>query len=414
MVDFSSQNLAASLLSLLGVFLAGLALNLTPCVYPMLSVTVSLFSGRQTMTRGQSFLRALLYVLGISTMYSALGLAAALTGGFFGALLQNPLVLTAVALFLLLLSLSLFGVYTFQLPDFVRNRAQAVKMTNLLGIYGSGVLVGVFAAPCIGPPVLALLAYVGSVGNPGYGFFLFFVLSLGLGFPYLLLGTFSGLIRRIPKSGAWMVWVERLFGVVLVSFAAFYLILAWKPHLLGLLVPVSLSVGGLYLGFLEKSEKYPAAFVAIKRVIGISAMAAALFFYFLSLPRGTVQWEPYSETGLAQATARNEPVVLDFYADWCIPCHELDRFTYSDPGVIGALKGFRRFKVDLTRADSPESVRAAEKFDIQGIPAVIFLDEKGSEILEARISGFVPPKDFLQSVSKVVQNRREGSWKNQA
>ena len=388
------MTLSENSLTILGVFLLGLGLNLTPCVYPMLSVTLALFGVRQEANRGRSFLKALVYVLGMATMYSVLGTMAAFTGGFFGALLQNKIVLIAIALLLAGLALSMFGVYTFQLPSQLVNQFAGKRGTHLAGIYVSGLFVGIFAAPCIGPPILALLAFVGTKGDPLFGLWIFFILSLGLGAPYLILGTFSHLINRLPKSGVWLVWMERLFGIILLTLSAFYLILAVNAEFLKWLVPAALAGGGIFLGFIERSEKYSLGFVRFKQIAGAAAIAAALALPVFG-PKETVKWEKYTPSALEEAVKTKRPVVLDFYADWCIPCHELDQFTYSDPKVIKGLDRFVRLKVDLTSPDDPETETIIEKFGIAGVPAILFLDAAGQEVKENRVTGFVDAKEFL-------------------
>lgn len=380
-------------LTLAGIFLMGLSLNLTPCVYPMMSVTVSLFGSRRHYHL-EAFLHAAIYVLGISSMYSALGAVAALTGGLFGALLQSRWVLLGISTLLAALALSMFGIFSFQAPSFVLNKVQKIHPHGLLKYFVSGLFVGIFAAPCIGPPIIALLSYVGTRGDPWFAFWVFFVMSLGLGTPYLVLGTFSGLLHRLPKSGVWLVWIERLFGVVLLTLAVFYFILAVNAAWLKWLLPVALVGGGLYLGFLERDgDEYP-LFFQLKRIAGVLAITAGLYLPF-SGPRESVAWQVYSAEKLTEAKLSSRPVLLDFYADWCIPCHELDQFTYSDKRVIQVLDGFTRLKVDITRPDSPEAKEAIERFNILGLPTIVFLDPAGEEIKEARVTGFIPPEGML-------------------
>lgn len=384
----------ADSVSLAGAFLIGLGLNLTPCVYPLLSITVSLFANTKEPHPLGAFTKALVYVLGIATMYSGLGLAAALTGEIFGAFLQNRFVLLTIALFLFLIALSMLGVYTFRLPAWLTSKLPTTRKTSLPSLYLSGLFVGIFAAPCIGPPVIALLTFVGTKGDPLFAFWIFFIMSLGLGIPYLILGTFSGLLQKLPKSGMWLVWVERLFGVVLVGLAGFYFMIAVNPDYLRWLVPTMLLAGGIYLGFIERSPQYPPAFVYFKQAAGIFAVIVGLALPFMEARPG-VTWEPYSPEKLEFAKENSRPVIIDFYADWCIPCHELDRYTYSNPEVIKALENFIRLKVDLTRPDAAEAEEIIEKFKVVGVPTILFLDREGSEVKDSRITGFVPPKAFL-------------------
>jgi len=230
---------------------------------------------------------------------------------------------------------------------------------------------------------------------------LFFVMSLGLGLPYLILGTFSGLLSKIPRSGVWLVWVERLFGVVLLTLAVFYLFLAVYPQGLKWLLPAAISAGGVYLGFFEKSAAKTPHFTRFKEIFGFAAVLVAFGLIFLS-PKQKVLWEPYSDTRLALARQNAQPVIMDFYADWCIPCHELDRFTYTDSRVIKTLDGFARLKVDMTRPDDPNTAAAMEKFEIVGVPTIIFLDPSGKEVPETRVTGFIPPDEFMGLVESSV------------
>lgn len=386
-------------LSFIAVFLIGLGLNLTPCVYPMLSVTASLFSGQKGEAR-DSFLRALAYVLGMATMLSLLGVTAALTGSLFGSLLQNRWVLLGISVLLILLALSMFGVYSLQAPAWFLSRLGRRKRTvDFFGLFLSGLLVGIFAAPCIGPPVVALLILVGTRADPVFGFFTFFVMSLGLGAPYFLLGTFSPLLHRLPRSGIWLLWIEKLFGVILLALAGFYLLLAFYPEWLPRLWPVALVAGGLYLGFLEHSVKYSPLFLQLKKTLGVFAVIAGLSWPFFGMHKERVVWEMFRAERIEEAKAAGRPVIMDFYADWCIPCHELDQYTYSDKQVIEALTGFVRLKVDLTDPDQGEAMEAIGRFDIVGVPTIVFLDPQGKEVKEARLTGFAPPEEFLDILS---------------
>ena len=391
-----------SAVAFFAIFLIGLALNLTPCVYPMLSVTVSLFGGQSDTNVARVFLKAVVYVLGISSMYTALGVSAAFSGGLFGSWLQSPWVLGAVALLLFGLALSSFGLYQLQLPYWLTSRLGGQTGTGLIGLYLSGLVVGVFAAPCTGPPVIALLTLVGAKGDPMFGFQAFFSLSMGLGFPYLILGTFSGLLGKIPRSGPWLVWVERIFGVVLTGAALFYLLLAIAPRHSVLVIPVVLILGGLYLGFLDHSGRGKKGLQRVQWAFGGVCIVFGLMTAS-SLATPGITWEPYSAAVLAEARDNNQPVVMDFYADWCIPCLELDRNTFTNAEVIDGTKDVRRIKVDLTHFDSPEAEQLRKQFDIAGVPTVVFMRGDGVEERGSRIVGFVPPEEFLARLKPIVQ-----------
>ncbi|MEX1011825.1 MAG: cytochrome c biogenesis protein CcdA [Balneolaceae bacterium] len=388
-----------------GIFLIGLALNLTPCVYPMLSVTVSLFgsrTGEATRLRN-SFWMALIYVMGIVFMYSVLGVAAAYTGALFGSWLQSPWALGGIGLMIFALALSMFGLYELQLPSsWMQSLSGAQRKTGgVAGHFLSGLVVGVFAAPCIGPPIIALLAFVGSQGDPLFGFLIFFVLAFGLGFPYLILGTFSGLLSRLPRSGSWMVWVKKLFGVILVGVALFYLGLAVRPSWTMPLVILTLFAGGIYLGFLERSGTGGLLFRAVRVGTGILALLLALLLY-QNFQKPGIVWEPYSDDRFEEALEQGEPIVMDFYADWCIPCLELERVTFTDPEVISATEEFVRLKVDMTQYDSERAETLRQQFEIAGVPTIVFIGRDGQEAEEARVVGFLRADLFLERVRMTV------------
>ena len=379
----------------LALFAAGLLLNLTPCVFPMLGVTVSIFGARRAAPPLQVIGLAVIYVLGMASMYSALGAVAGLTGGLFGGALQNPLVQGGIGLLLVALSLSMFGLYQLQAPAWLLARMGGTGGTSVAGVFASGLVVGVIAAPCIGPPIVTLLAIVAAKGDPWFGFRSFFTLSLGLGAPYLVLGTFSNLIQRLPRSGEWMIWVERMFGVILLALGIFYGVNAFAPRLSGWVLPGALVLGGLYLGFLERSASNRPGFRRLKWVAGALAIGAGVALVATTPTRGIV-FRPFVASEVEVALARGTPVMLDFSADWCVPCHELERSTFSDRRVIAVAGLFAAFKLDLTHYDTPEAEHWRKQYGITGVPTVLFLAPGGVEVSGARVEGFLPPERFLE------------------
>ena len=323
-------------------------------------------------------------------MYSLLGAFAAATGKIFGVWLQNPLVLAGVGLFLLIPALSMFELFHLHIPGLPQN----LPASGFLRYFISGVLAGLIAAPCVGPPVVALLAQAAVQNNPVNAFLIFFILSLGLGLPYIFLGTFSGNLRHLPKSGAWLVWIKKTFGFVLLGWAFFYFVLAFKPAFLKWVIPTSMVVAAIYLGFLERgNHKLP--FKIFQKVFGIILLAAAAFLIFKPMPATSVVWELYHSGSVSATQPQGKPVIMDFYADWCIPCHELDETTYRDFRVVKALEGFRRVKVNLTNEDNAEGGAAVEQFEVQGVPTILFLDRKGNEIKPMRTTGYIDADEFL-------------------
>ncbi|MBI1799253.1 MAG: thioredoxin family protein [Candidatus Eisenbacteria bacterium] len=381
----------------LALFLIGLALNLTPCVYPLIGVTVSIFGARRSAPPLKVFLSALIYVLGMATMYSALGLAASFSGGLFGGWLSNPIVAVGIGLLLIGLSLSMFGLYELNVPSALLTRLGGTGASSALGIFASGLVVGVFAAPCVGPPVVALLAVVGQKGDPWFGFISFFTLAMGLGAPYLVLGTFSNLIQSLPRSGEWMIWVKKVFGLILFAVGLNYMVLALAPSLASWVLPAALVLGGVWLGLVDRTASQRAGFRVFKRGAGVAAAAAGIALVALAPSRG-LALQPLP-AGDLKTLAAGGPLLIDFSADWCQPCHELERVTFTDPRVIDAARGLRAFQVDLTRYDSPEADRWRRTWGIRGVPTVVFVGPDGSEIRETRTEGFVPPRTFLDRIA---------------
>lgn len=388
--------LSQSPLIFISVFFLGLGLNLTPCVYPMLSITISLFRGSEGEPQGRAFFKALSYVLGMVTMYSVLGLAAAMTGSFFGEWLQNFWVQLATGLVVIGLASSMLGLYQFRLPSWLMPSRRGVSRATHVSFFISGLLVGIVAAPCMGPAVLTLLTFVSGHQDKAFGFLLFFVMALGLGLPYLVLGTYSGLLAKLPKSGAWLVWCERLMGVVLLTFGIFYVAIAFKWPFLKWIVPGALVAGGLYLGWIERSARLAKKFFAFQGILGALAVVVGLFFFIM--PKSGLVWEPYRPGILEEARVANQPVTLDFFADWCIPCHELDQFTFSDPKVVAALRDFRKVKVDVTSVDTDEAREVVRQFDVSGVPTIIFIDAQGLEVESLRMNGYVSAGELVAAV----------------
>ncbi|MBU2445350.1 MAG: thiol:disulfide interchange protein, partial [Bacteroidetes bacterium] len=219
------------------IFFGGLALNLTPCVYPLIPITIGFFGGQSEQKTGKLFLLSSLYVLGMAITYSAIGVVTALSGSLVGAALQNPFVLILIALVLVSLSLSMFGLYEFQLPASLVAKFGGAK-GGLFGALFMGLTMGIVAAPCIGPFVIGLLTFVGAKADVVLGFFMFFVLALGLGTPYLFLGVFSGKIKNLPRSGEWMVAVKKIFGFVLIGMAIYFILPLFPKSFSGYVLPI--------------------------------------------------------------------------------------------------------------------------------------------------------------------------------
>jgi thiol:disulfide interchange protein DsbD len=392
--DLASKSLP---LLLLGVFLAGLALNLTPCVFPLIPITVGFFT-RQTKDReGSAFPLALAYVLGIAVTYSVLGVLAALSGAIFGSALQSPWVVGLIVVVLLSLATSMFGLWELRVPAWAQ-RASGGR-TGIFGALIMGLVMGFVAAPCIGPFVVGLLTYVGQKGDPFLGFLLFFTLAIGLGVPYLILGTFTGAVNRLPASGMWMIGVRRVFGVILIAMAAYFAAPLMPGDSGRWLMAGVLALGALYLLVVDRTGHEQPTIDRVMRVVS-SAMLVAGVLMAPGLPKndgsgegrgGRLEWQPYDASAAEAAISSGAPVIIDFYADWCAPCRELDEKTFADRSVSDTLEGYLRFKVDLTRSSAANQALTAE-YGVVGVPTVVVFIG-GDEAF--RITGFEPPERFL-------------------
>jgi thiol:disulfide interchange protein DsbD len=379
------------------VLLGGLALNLTPCVYPLIGVTLAYFGNQGGGGTRRILILALLYVAGIAVMFSAIGTAAALSGGLFGAALENPYVLAALAAVMLILAASSFGWFTLQAPAWMLKQAGTAR-PGYLGAVAMGLGMGVVAAPCIGPFVLGLLLVVERSGNALFGFAVFFVLAVGMGLPYVVLALAVGNIRSLPRSGEWLAWVEHLFGFVLIGLAMYFLDPLLPGHLATRLLPYYAAAVGLYLGFLSPHGRQLRAFQLFKLALGTVSLIALVY---LAIPRGkpaSLAFKPFDQSRLTAAAAAHKPVLIDFAADWCIPCREMDHITFVDPSVVHAARKFVALRADLTRLDSHND-ELVSRYRIQGVPTLLLLDGRGN--VQKRMVGYVGPKQMLESLHAV-------------
>ena len=378
------------------VFLSGLALNLTPCVYPLIPITVGFFARQGSGRTSQTFGLALAYVLGMSVTYSALGVFAALSGSLFGAWLQTPAVLVGIALLIAALALSMFGLWEIRVPHVITDRTGS--KAGITGAVTMGLFVGFVAAPCIGPFVLSLLTYVAAKGSVATGLGLFFILAMGLGLPYLVLGTVSGSLAKLPRSGEWMEAVRRVFGFALLALAIWFLrpLLPARPWEIGVAAP--LVAGAIWLLFLEKSGRDLAWFRPVRILVAVALLFTGALFAVPKKPPATeLVFTPYSEAALRAATGK--PVMIDFAADWCLPCKELEHKTFVDPAVVAAGSGWIFLKADLTKTGSPEVEALKDKWKVLGVPTLIFLGPDGRETGE-RVIGFEPPESFVSRLAR--------------
>lgn len=400
----------AMIWTLLGIFAGGMALNLTPCVYPLIPITISYFGGqaaKEGRGKGNLVAHGLCYMMGLAVTNSVLGVVASLTGGLMGAILQNPIVLIVVAAVLVFFATSLFGLWEMRLPSGL-TQAAAKSHTGYFGSLFMGLTLGVVAAPCIGPFVLGLLTWVASMGSPWLGFLIFFTLSLGLGLPLFLLAMFSGQLEKLPRSGGWMIWVRKLMGWVLVGMAVHFIRPLLPGHWGTVVLALVALAAGLHLGWIDKNQANFRAFPWLKGGVGVACLVLAAFLVTSWVMRGPgVTWKPYSEETLKEAQNQKKPVIIDFYATWCTPCNELEEVTFHDASVVNqAESNFVMVKVDVTKGGNPVYERLLQQYEVKGVPTIVFLDNGGKEKRGLRLVDFLPPDQFL---GRMAELKKSGS-----
>ncbi len=398
-----------SVLAFAIAFAGGVLTSLTPCVYPLIPITVSIFGAKQSSSRRHAMALSGLYVLGIAAMYTGLGVAAALTGKAFGSVMQNPWAVGGVAVVFAAMAASMFGAFELQLPPALQSRLSAVGGAGYAGALGMGLVAGVIAAPCTGPVLAAALAFVATKGSVAFGASIMFAYALGLGLLFFLIGAFS---LHLPKSGAWMETVKGVFGVALLAAAGVFLKDAFpavKPIFLAsrsaALAAAGAAAIGVLLGAIQASFGGPAP-ERLRKALGVALAVGGIVYGVGSAGAragaavAEFPWIRQDEAGaLALARAEGRPVIIDFWADWCAACRELDQSAWADPRVREEARRFVTLKMDGS-ADDDAFQRIFEKYRVVGMPTVVLIDSRGRELPE-RITAAVDAGEMLRRLRSV-------------
>ena len=414
-------------LSMTAFFGFGILLALTPCVFPLVPILSGLIVGHgKELSPSRGFLLSLIYVVAMAFAYAIAGVIAGLLGFNLQAELQNPWLLSAFALLFVLLALSMFGFYELQLPSSwqgkLRELSNHQKGGTWLGVAIMGFLSALIVGPCVAPPMAGAFLYIAQTGDGLLGGSAFFALGIGMGSPLLIIGASAG--KLLPRAGAWMNRVQAVFGVFFLAVAILLLERILPVAVALLLWGTLLVVCSIYMGALRRLPPEATGWARFWKGIGVVMLiygtlmllgAAAGGKDTLQPLRGVQLFATANETPehslfktikttddlqreLMLAKAQGKPVMLDFYADWCTSCVELERYTFSDPAVQSALQGFVLLQADVTPWDEADQKLLVKQFGLSGPPAIIFYNREGKEQRDLRLAGFIDAEAFIEHI----------------
>ena len=424
-----------STLVIVGVFfLLGLGLAFTPCIFPMIPILSGIIAGQgDKITTRKAFTLSTVYVLAMALTYTAAGVLAGLFGGNLQAYFQDPWILSAFALVFVLLAFSMFGFYELQLPSSLQSKLTEVSNKQeggtLFGVAIMGFLSALIVGPCVAPPLAGALIYIGQTGDALLGGLALFALSMGMGAPLIAIGTSAG--KLLPRAGSWMDAVKAVFGVALLGVAIIMLERIIPAEVAMLLWGILFIVSAIYMGALRHLEIEASGWQKLWKGLGVVFLVYGSLMLVGAAAGGKDTLQPLRglafagggaggsaahnelvfkrikslgdlQREVADAKSQGQSVMLDFYADWCVSCKEMEKYTFSDPGVIAALAETRLLQADVTANDEVDQALLQQHFGLPGPPAIIFYGSDGQERKAYRVVGFVPADEFTEHVTRAL------------
>ena len=411
-------------------FGGGLLLSLTPCVFPMVPILSSIIVGQgEPLSRTRAFILSFIYVQGMAFTYTVVGIVAGKTGANLQIIFQDPFVLTTFAAVFVLLALGMFGFYELQLPASWQARLSEVSNRqqggSYVGVAVMGVLSALIVGPCVAPPLFGALAYISTTGDAVLGGAALYALSMGMGVPLLIVGVSAGTL--LPRAGAWMDAVKGVFGVALLAVAIFFMERILPGWISMLLWATLLIVSAIYMGALDQLGREVSGWQRLWKGTGLVLMTYGVLLMVGGSIGNTDPLQPLKNVGVAssgasqpgklafrwvkgpegldaalrEASAAGRPAMLDYYADWCIACKELDKYTFSDPAVQAALSGAVLLKTDVTANDAAD-IALNNRYRLYGPPTIQFFDRNGKEREPFRVVGFMPADEFSAHAARAL------------
>lgn len=403
------------LLAFLFVFLAGILTSFTPCIFPMLPITISILGYHANQqSRWHNFSRALAYVFGIALTYSSLGVLAALTGSLFGSALTNKYVIAALVALFFSMALSMWGAFEIQAPAFIRNRFGTGKSHSLGSAFVMGLVAGIVASPCVGPVLVSILSYVSTTKDALLGFGLLFTFAMGLGLLFIVIGLFSSALKLLPRSGAWMELIKFILGAGMWGAALYYAQFLLNDRWWTALIAASFVALSVWKGAFRFRKNYiRQSFMLALFTFSLTVLLLSFFKpqYLTSAFQLEIEnadqaaqsdWIVYSEEALIEAQRLQKPVMIDFFAEWCGACHELENKTFSTEQFRQLAKNFHLLRFDATE-DNEQIQAVLRKYNVKGLPTVIFINRNGVLLNELTFTQFLEIDELAPKMQEALK-----------